>query len=269
MAPTLLLAALFVILVQAMAFHARPAKRTEVIEPTPTRPLPSHITILPYALNLDKRQDVQTAFVAPDNTCGYISGSLAETTYSGGPERIFSTIPPTTTTTTPTTPTTTISTIPPGPDGSNTGAIIGGVVGGVGGIALISLLAFFLIRRKNRNAQQPPQQYAPQQGTYPLSYYQDQNKPAGVVNMGAVPGRNQSTSPGSQDNDNRDAMPPTSPTLTVHSSHPPSQYGTQQQHYASGFPPTVHEAGSNVTGQPSYLDNHHGQLHELSGQPDR
>ncbi|RYP80232.1 hypothetical protein DL770_006305 [Monosporascus sp. CRB-9-2] len=257
MTPAFLFAALFGIFIQAVAFDARLAKRTEVLAPTSTPPIrPIRIVTV-------------------------------ETTYIGGPERIFSTFttstPSSTSSTTPsstssTTPSSTSSTTPPPPSsttppppdgGANTGAIVGGVVGGVGGIAFISLLAFYLIRRKNGNAQQPPQQYAPQQGTYPSSYYQDQNEPASVVNMGAVPGRNQSTSPGSQAKDNRDIMPPTSPTLAVHSNHPPSQHGAQQQHHASGVPPTVHEAGSNVIGQPGYLDNHHGQLHELPDQPDR
>ncbi|RYP80089.1 hypothetical protein DL770_006372 [Monosporascus sp. CRB-9-2] len=193
------------------------------------------------------------------------------------------------------------------PGGStNTGAIVGGAVGGVAGIALIALLAFFLIRRnKNRNPQQYPpqqpgyppmqqqqqpghepmynagyppsqQQYPPQQGAYPSGYYQDQNKPASFVNMAAVPDRNQSTSPasppGSQVGDNMN-MQPTSPTSTVHSNYPASHHGAppqqQQHHYPSGVPPTVHEAHSNVVGQPGYHDNHHGQFHELPDQPMR
>ncbi|RYP03799.1 hypothetical protein DL764_004911 [Monosporascus ibericus] len=114
--------------------------------------------------------------------------------------------------------------------------------------------------------QYPSQQYPPQQGAHPPSYYPDQNKPADVVNTGVVPDRNQSTSPDSQVRDNRNTMPPTSPTSTVYSNHLPSQYGVQQHHYTSGVPPTVHEAGSNVIGQPGYLDNHPSQLHELPGQ---
>ncbi|RYO78979.1 hypothetical protein DL766_000626 [Monosporascus sp. MC13-8B] len=184
--------------------------------------------------------------------------------------------------------------------GSNTGAIVGGVVGGVGGIALISLVSFFLIRRHNNKTppQQPPQmmqQFGPQgsppghgstynpvhpspqyppQGAYPPGgYYHDPSKPGGFVNMAPAgdPDRQSSASPtlhGSQlGADNRASMQqhPTSPTSTVYSSSAQNQYGPPQQQggYASGVPPTVHEAGSNVIGQPGYNDNHHGQFHEL------
>ncbi|RYP51756.1 hypothetical protein DL768_002979 [Monosporascus sp. mg162] len=124
------------------------------------------------------------------------------------------------------------------------------------------------------NAGYPPsqQQYPPQHG-----YYQDQNKPPGLVNTAVVPDRNQSTSPasppGPQVGDNMSSMHPASPTSTVHSNYPPSYHGAppqqQQHHYPSGVPPTVHEAHSNVVGQPGYHDNHHGQFHELPDQPVR
>ena len=131
-------------------------------------------------------------------------------------------------------------------------------------------------------AQPPPQQQQqygvppnqPVSPQYPPGYYQDQNKPPGFVAMAAVPDRNDSTSPvsQSQDTNNRVSMQPSSPTSTVHSNHPPSQYGPpqpqqgqqpQQQGYPSGVPPTVHEASSNVVGQNNWNDNHHGQYHEL------
>ncbi|RYP29795.1 hypothetical protein DL767_006536 [Monosporascus sp. MG133] len=452
MAPTVLLVASFGIAVQAFALDGRPAKRTEAIVPTSTRPFPNHITIPPSALDLKKRQEIQTVLVGPDNTCGYISGRAgavyscqvqtaqcafvtnsgsgfvaccnevdcglraacldyeqiysssacdygclqdtftakctstlypycgtisfsggitdyycdslsgsvvqqADTTYigqtdgrtftpvavtdsgpstgpiptsievSGGFTAASTTDDPTSTGTTddpsstdpgPVTGTTSDVTPPPGAAGGSTniGPIVGGVVGGVVGIALIALLAFFLIRRnKNRNPQQhapqqpgyppmqqqqqpglepmgsppghasmynagyPPQQqqYPPQQGAYPAGYYHDQNKPAGFVNMAAVPDRNQSTSPasppGSQVGGDMSSMQPASPTSTVHSNYPPSHHGAppqqQQHHYPSGVPPTVHEAHSNVVGQPGYHDNHHGQFHELPDQPMR
>ncbi|RYO86216.1 hypothetical protein DL766_003574 [Monosporascus sp. MC13-8B] len=446
MLPTVLLAASFGIAVQALALDGMPAKRTEAIAPTSTRPFPSEITIPPSALDLKKRQELQTVLVGPDNTCGYISGRAgavyscnvqtaqcafvstagfgavaccneydcglrvacldygeiylssscdygclqdtftvkctstlypycgtisffdgvmdyycdslsgsvvqkAETTYSGQTdERTFTPVVVTDTTSStgprltsargsvgftaqdttddpsPTgitddpSPTdsspsrATTSDAPPpasaGGGSSNIGAIVGGVVGGVVGIALIALLAFFLIRRnKNRNQLQQPQQQLgyppmqqqqqaglepqgpppghgsmhnpgyppPQQGAYLPGYYQDQNKPAGFVNLAAAPDRNQSTSPaslpGSQLGDNMSGMQPTSPTSTVHSNYPPNQYGAppqhQQHHYPSGVPPTVHEAHSNVVGQPGYHDNHHGQFHELPEQPMR
>ncbi|RYP69437.1 hypothetical protein DL771_006089 [Monosporascus sp. 5C6A] len=444
MTPTVLLAASFGIAVQALALDGKPAKRTEGIVPTSTRPFPSHITVPPSALDLKKRQEVQTVLVGPDNTCGYINGRAgavyscneqtalcafvtnadfgavaccnevvcglrvacldyeeihssslcdygclqdtytvkcastlypycgtiafsggitdyycdslsgsvvqqAETTYSGQTDgRTFTPIAVTdtdsstgpmptdpwgsggltgtgttddptstgitaelsSTDSSPTNPspgTGTTSDVPPpsgaGGGSTNTGAIVGGVVGGVVGIALISLLAFFLIRRnKKRNAQQPgyppmqqqqpgpeplgpppghastynPAHPPPQQGAYPAGYYQGQNKPAGFVNMAAVPDRNQSTSPasspGSHVRDNTSSMQPTSPTSTV-SNYPPSYHGAapqqQQHHYPSGVPPTVHEAHSNVVGQPGYHDNHHGEFHELSDQPMR
>lgn len=124
---------------------------------------------------------------------------------------------------------------------------------------------------------QQQQQYGmqpPQQGALPPGYYhQDPNKPGGFVAMApaaaGVPDRNDSTSPVSQvgGGDNRASMQPSSPTSTVHSSYPPSQYGQppQQQSYPSGVPPTVHEAGSNVVGHNNWNDNHHGQFHELPG----
>ncbi|RYP09721.1 hypothetical protein DL764_001147 [Monosporascus ibericus] len=452
MAPTVLLAASFGIAVQALALDGRQAKRTEANAPTSTRPFPSHITIPPSALDLKKRQEVQTVLVGPDNTCGYISGRAgavyscnvqtaqcafvtnsgfgavaccneydcglrvtcldyeqiysssscdygclqdtftakctstlypycgtisffdgimdyycdslsgsviqqAETTYSGQTDgRTFTPIEVTTTdpVTGPSLPSsgdsggftptgntdgpnptdpnptdpnpTDPSPIDPSPidpsptdpapgatsGSTNIGAIVGGVVGGVVGIALIALLAFFLIRRNNKKKTQqhppqqpgyppmqqqqqpglehmgpppghgsvynpsyppPQQQFPPQQGTYPPGYYQDQNKPAGFVNMATVPDRNQSTSPGSQVGDNVSNMQPASPTSTVHSAYPPSHHGAppqqQQHHYPSGVPPTVHEAHSNVVGQPGSHDNHRGQFHELPDQPMR
>ncbi|KAK7752344.1 hypothetical protein SLS62_005680 [Diatrype stigma] len=134
------------------------------------------------------------------------------------------------------------------------------------------------------NPAYPPQQQQPYgmqqpQGALPPGYYQDQSKPGGFVTMAPapamVPDRNDSTSPVSQMGDNRASLQqqPSSPTSTVHSNFPPSQYGNQpqpqpqqqqqQQSYSSGVPPTVHEAGSNVVGHNNWNDNHHGQFHEL------
>ncbi len=127
-------------------------------------------------------------------------------------------------------------------------------------------------QQQQQYGMQPNQQQVLPQGAYPPGYYQEQNKPGGFVTMAPtlVPDRNDSTSPVSQTGDNRMSMQPSSPTSTVHSSHPPSQYGQQlpqqqqqQQGYPSGVPPTVHEAGSNVVGQTTYHDNHRGQFHEL------
>lgn len=52
---------------------------------------------------------------------------------------------------TPTPPPTSSTAVASGGGGTPVGAIVGGVVGGVGGLALIALLAFLILRRRNRS----------------------------------------------------------------------------------------------------------------------
>ncbi|KAI0884694.1 uncharacterized protein GGS22DRAFT_145883 [Annulohypoxylon maeteangense] len=73
---SLLSVAVLVTAVQALAFDGRPAQPTNGLIPNPTISMPE-ITLGPAIHELAKRQTGQTVLVAPDNTCGYVSGRVA------------------------------------------------------------------------------------------------------------------------------------------------------------------------------------------------
>ncbi|KAJ2904898.1 hypothetical protein MKZ38_006939 [Zalerion maritima] len=122
--------------------------------------------------------DVYTFFACHRSTTSrfaileaYSDGSESSTPSTTTDTPTTSSTPSITSSTTVTTTTPTPTETADGGGGSNTGAIVGGVVGGVAVIGLAGLGIFFILKKKNKdNNEPPPGQGYPQQPSHNLPY---------------------------------------------------------------------------------------------------